>query len=419
MTGPRPDTPPQVVRWVERFAAEMMSDDLLNQLYSDLVAELTGEFPDLAADVGIRRDLDASTRDLLNTFLAEAAKDPNADIVFPPAAIGLARTFAQRGYDVGVLLRLYRIGQRLFWARLMEIIGEQTPDPDLRMAVLQFLWDRMSRVLEQNIDLLVEAHTEESEQRMRGALLRRAETVQAILRGEPVDIDVASGQLGHNLRRFQTALVLWADESADPVDPSGMLESLAGEAAAIVGALRPLTVQSSSRVVWAWLATGRRPVVERIADLPMSQRAPLMRIAVGEPATGLRGFRDSHREALRAQAVVVDAALARGVTFYRDVEVVSCLSADAEAMRALVARELGGLAQPGAAAARLRETVLAYLSVGGSSRAAAARLRLHKNTVLYRLKQAEELLGHPVDDRRLPLELALLLADTYGERVLR
>jgi DNA-binding PucR family transcriptional regulator len=80
-------------------------------------------------------------------------------------------------------------------------------------------------------------------------------------------------------------------------------------------------------------------------------------------------------------------------------------------METFVRRELGGLAPDDgedAAAERLRATVLAYLESGMDG--AAARLAVHRNTVRYRLHQAEALLGRPVTERRRELELALLCA---------
>lgn len=418
MSTPKPDLHDDVLRWVEGYAARLLRDDLLIVLEDRLLQQLLADIPEVAADPGIRRDLRASTHDLLSTFLGEAAKDPAAEMVFPPAALDLARTLAKRRHDVSVLLRMYRVGQRVFWRELMRIVIEEIADADLRMAALEFLWDQMSRALERNIDVLVSVHTEESEKWLRGALVRRTETVHAILRGEPMDTDQASVQLGHNLRLWQSGMVLWAADELEDSDPSGKLEALAGEIAAALGAATPLTVQSSARVVWAWMATGREPQQGRIAGVPSLRRVPGLRVAVGVPAREVAGFRDSHRDAIRAQAVAVRGGEQAPVTAYRDVEVVSCLSADSDAMRALVAREVGGLGGTDPADARLRETVLAYLTAGGSARAAAAALRVHKNTVLYRLKQAEELLGRAIDERRLPLELALLLVDTYGERVL-
>ena len=41
---------------------------------------------------------------------------------------------------------------------------------------------------------------------------------------------------------------------------------------------------------------------------------------------------------------------------------------------------------------------------------------MHRNTVLHRVARAEELLGHPVADRRLALAVALELSHRLGPR---
>lgn len=409
--------PPADVRvWIERFAVRMLAEDQLGALVDELNGELLDEVPVVGDDPEVLRDLTLSTRALLVNLLDEMSKDPTAEFEFPQAAVDFARTLAQHGHDVGQLMRLYRIGQRVFWRRMLEMVGEQVSDGDLRMKVLAFLWEQSSRVLDHNLDVLAAAHSEASERRLRGALARRAETVQAILRGEPMAPDQGSRQLGHNLHRVQTSLVLWA--AGPSVDLSEKLESVAVEAAAAIGAPRPLTIRADARTVWAWLATGADPPLTAIRTVPTLRSATQLRVVAGIPAAGVAGFRDSHREALRAQAVVTGTERPAQVTLYADVEVLSCLSGDGPAMRTLVLRELGGLAGPGPATARLRETAQAYLRVGGSARRAAAELGVHKNTVLYRLRQVDELLGHSIDERRLPLEIALLLADAYGARIL-
>ena len=52
-----------------------------------------------------------------------------------------------------------------------------------------------------------------------------------------------------------------------------------------------------------------------------------------------------------------------------------------------------------------------YLDENLSPARAARRLGIHQNTVVYRVKQAEELLGHGAEQRRLPLGVALRLAE--------
>jgi DNA-binding PucR family transcriptional regulator len=139
-----------------------------------------------------------------------------------------------------------------------------------------------------------------------------------------------------------------------------------------------------------------------------------LRVAIGVPSPGIEGFRTSHAEAVLAQKVAMDSGSPSATTFYRDVELVSFVSSNPIAMRTFVSRELGELAQPGPTTARLRETLTAYLQSGSSARA-AEELGVHKNTILYRIQQAEELLGHAVDERRLPLEVALQVVAVYGD----
>ena len=64
--------------------------------------------------------------------------------------------------------------------------------------------------------------------------------------------------------------------------------------------------------------------------------------------------------------------------------------------------------------ARLRDTLRLYLEHAGDARAVGDILNLHPNTVRYRVRQAEQLLGHSVDHRRVYLELALHVVSAFG-----
>ncbi|MDN5930280.1 MAG: helix-turn-helix domain-containing protein [Pseudonocardia sp.] len=47
------------------------------------------------------------------------------------------------------------------------------------------------------------------------------------------------------------------------------------------------------------------------------------------------------------------------------------------------------------------------------------RLHLHKNTIQYRIRRAEEARGRPLQDDRLDVEVALLACRLLGSTVLR
>jgi DNA-binding PucR family transcriptional regulator len=96
---------------------------------------------------------------------------------------------------------------------------------------------------------------------------------------------------------------------------------------------------------------------------------------------------------------------------------VSLASADLDRLARFVRRTLGPLTADDDATVRLRETLLAWLAEGGNARRAAERLHAHKNTVLYRLQRAQQLLGRPLDEDRGALELAIRAVHCLGERV--
>jgi sugar diacid utilization regulator len=99
------------------------------------------------------------------------------------------------------------------------------------------------------------------------------------------------------------------------------------------------------------------------------------RVALGSQAPGIDGFRGSLREALRAKAV---AQTGRNdslrVVAFDDIAVAALLTEKSE----------------------------------GNDTQAATRLHLHKHTVHYRIRKAEELLGRPLAEDRLDVEMALL-----------
>ncbi|MBB5916632.1 DNA-binding PucR family transcriptional regulator [Nocardia transvalensis] len=56
----------------------------------------------------------------------------------------------------------------------------------------------------------------------------------------------------------------------------------------------------------------------------------------------------------------------------------------------------------------------AYLDTRGSLGDAAARLHVHKNTVHYRIRKAEDVLGHSLAVNRVETEVALRICEQLG-----
>jgi DNA-binding PucR family transcriptional regulator len=139
--------------------------------------------------------------------------------------------------------------------------------------------------------------------------------------------------------------------------------------------------------------------------------------ALGEPAAGVDGFRHSHEAAQQVARIArLSGNEAPPLLTWQEVGLVSLMTTDLELARSFVRRELGRLGSR--EATPLRDTLRAFLAHRGSHAAAARDLYVHRNTVAYRLAQAEDLLGHPVAERELELRVALEIAATLGDAVL-
>lgn len=88
-------------------------------------------------------------------------------------------------------------------------------------------------------------------------------------------------------------------------------------------------------------------------------------------------------------------------------------------LRAWVLTTLAGLAADDEHHARLRDTLLVFLQTGGSYKATAERLMLHKNTIQYRVRKAEESLGRSIGGNQHDVELALRASHWLGSAVLQ
>ncbi|MEV0074438.1 MULTISPECIES: helix-turn-helix domain-containing protein [unclassified Amycolatopsis] len=58
--------------------------------------------------------------------------------------------------------------------------------------------------------------------------------------------------------------------------------------------------------------------------------------------------------------------------------------------------------------------MIRFFANAGNAAATGRELRLRRNTVRYRIHQAELLLGHPIDQRWMYVELALRCLEVYG-----
>jgi DNA-binding PucR family transcriptional regulator len=391
---------------------------LAADLSADIFKLIVREIPQLGRDPRILALLEASVDENVATVLHILQHDIDLDQVHAPVAAGeYARRLAQRGVPVAALLRAYRIGSAKFQDWCLHELGRRSADA----AVVSAAGLRIAGTTNAYIDLvseeIVSGYEAEKENWLRNQSVARAARVRALLRGEPVDVTACEAVLGYRLRQHHLGVVTWTSEVPPGADALGLLERATSELATAAGCEgRPLFVPQDESAAWAWLPLGARSNVPGL----VADADPQVRFAFGEPGTGPAGFRRTHQQALSAQAV--DAAAAppgpRMIGF-ADVAPLALMSGSLELLRAWVTETLGALAGDDEHNARLRDTLRVFLEENGSYKATAERLTLHKNTVQYRVRRAEESLARPVDQDRLRVELALLAARWLGATVLQ
>ena len=97
------------------------------------------------------------------------------------------------------------------------------------------------------------------------------------------------------------------------------------------------------------------------------------------------------------------------VTRYDDVALAALASADVPHAREFVTTELGVLASGDDQSRRLAATLRVYLEENMSPLHASQRLGVHENTITNRIRAAQELLPHPIEQRAAELQVALRL----------
>jgi DNA-binding PucR family transcriptional regulator len=387
----------------------------------DVYETIIREIPQLREDQPVLALLASSVDSNVETCLQIVQHRIDVgDVQAPVAAVEYARRLAQRGTPLTALLRAYRVGHACFADWLFKELAEQAHNaPTISAATLS-----MSKVVAGYIDQISEqmvaAYAEERENWLRNRSAARAARIRDLLSGERIDLGAAEATLGYRLRQYHVGLVCWVGDAASTADEINRLERaisyVAGRAACDSD---PLFLPRDESSGWAWLPLGTRDRFESAAP-DIADMDPDIHFAFGDAAKGTTGFRVTHQQAIAAQAVALASGTPapRVVTFSQVAPVAMMLTAK-ELLRPWVLSTLAGLAGDDEHHARLRETLLVFLRSGGSYKATAEQLMLHKNTVQYRIRKAEESLGRPVGDHRHDVELALQASQWLGSSVLQ
>lgn len=265
----------------------------------------------------------------------------------------------------------------------------------------------------------------------------RDEALEALLTGTyagEASMLSRAAQLGYDLHLPHTVLhVVVPGESAGDMGDGRAANPSTGGASGASGTILERLAGQLTDAFGAWVRAGHGEVV---ALLPLREAgdpgALLERLAgmlrrvlgmdgwsagLGEVARAPLEVRRSGQEARDAARLALLALGPGQVARPSELGIYHLLLVlrDGGELRPFVERELAPLLADRRQGLALVETIETYFACNGNLSEAARQLHLHRNSLIYRLNRARELLGHDLEnpERRLALQLAL-----KGRRVL-
>lgn len=304
-----------------------------------------------------------------------------------------ARQAAVGGISHDAILRSYQIAGGIAWQTFMTAAESVPVDPDLRMQLFDEI-SNLVRAYEQRLHAEVSAASEAALKEAGSAANQaRVSRVRRVVEG----YSDSEESIGYRLAATHLAFVIWGAQASAAVQ----------QVSAAIPHSEALTVQAVQGQVlklwWGWL--GVRPGVELIRELGRLSIEGRAQVAFGPPATGLDGFRGSHRRA--GYAYTVAERSGQRVVHHRDVVLEGLILQDEAHAREIARDELGVLWSDEQRPSKLRRTMSAYFESGQNAAATAAKLGVSEHTVSRHLAMISEAIGVPVQARRAELELAL------------
>jgi hypothetical protein len=393
------------------------------EVIDSLTALLGERVSSLGTDEVEREWVRASVRTNVELIMQLMAHPADLPLVEPPlGAVALVRRIAQREVPFYEIVRGYQLAEWYWVQACMRELATLTSDVGELTALTVEVGELVHAYIDRVCGRLSGEYEAERERWRRQDESARTGSVIAVLEGTVDDEARAEAALGYRLGQRHVAVIMWCGALDGSGDEFARIKRAAASLAERAGCRgRPLVVARDHTTLWVWLPLEgeRRLDLDDAADV-LAAQGSRVRIAVGEPAFGLGGFITSHRQAAAAHEVGLAAGEDVGAVFpYREVSSLALLCADLPRARAWVAETLGNLAADGPREAQLRRTLGVYASSNRSATATARAMNCHKNTIQYRIRSAERMLGRPVDDSGLDLDLALLACRWLGELVTR
>lgn len=379
-----------------------------------ILGRLEAERPQPSADaqaIGeVPAAIEASLRQLAQNI--DVGANPRG-LDLPAAVASLGRARVQQRVPLAYIMRTYRLAQDTLWDWLFGRITASASDAAEQAAALRLATGWLFAYIDSSAVRAEQVYEEEREAWLRSAAATRTAAIDDILADRERDPQRAAKRLRYDVNREHVAVSVWFESAPEDGDPQQVLTTVCTALAVAVSAESTLIQPVGSLALVGWLSWRRRLGAAEWDEAEVGRRLSLptgVRVAMGEPGWGLKGFRRSHLEAAHARRVAVLAG-PRGepLTRYRSVALAALASVDRDQAASFVTRVLGPLAADDEATYRVAMTLAVYLQENRSPARAAQRLTVHPNTVSYRVNQAEAILGRSVDSDALEVSVALAL----------
>ena len=193
--------------------------------------------------------------------ILEQGADPAATSL-GAATLAYTQEGARRGIALTTLIRSYRLGHAAAWEGVTPLIAAHAGDPEQRAIATELCSAWLFAYVDAALCLAEDFYSAERERWVRSTAATRAETIDTILAGEPIDAALASRRLGYELDRQHTAVIAWLQAQEEGRDTHAAME------AAIAAVAR------SSRRHRRARASARHPVDRRVDRDPRRGLVP-------------------------------------------------------------------------------------------------------------------------------------------------
>jgi hypothetical protein len=309
----------------------------------------------------------------------------------PAELLSQARRAARGGVPLDGVLRRYVAGHALLGEF---IVQEAEGSSEALSACLGEALRAEAASLDHLIAAVAAEYRDEIEAKARSLHQRRTERARKLLAGELSD----AGELDYDLDAWHLGAIAVGAEAERAVrNLAGALDR------------RPLLIRHSEGILWAWLGGARTLDPDDLESLAGWGWPEAVRVAIGEPAQGLPGWRFTHRQA--AVALPIAQRGANPHVRYADVALLASAMHDEVLSASLRDLYLAPLAADRDGGATLRQTLRAYFTAQRNVSSAAAALGVSRKTITARLHTAERLISRPLHVCAAELEAALGLQE--------